>query len=86
MKLRIRDLLEEYKTMDTSYKRWKLPLHRPRDSRNQLKRVYSNDKLTFSMDSFEEYYWYTYYLASLVIGVDAPTEMAISPMVFVLDV
>lgn len=27
--LRIRDLLEEYHTMDTSYKRWSLPLHRP---------------------------------------------------------
>lgn len=63
-KLRIRDLLEEYQTMDASYTRWKLPLHRHKGLGNQLKIFSSNEKPLFFVDLFEGYYQYTYYSTS----------------------
>lgn len=84
-KMMIRDFLEEYKTMDTSYKWWKLPLHRPKGPGNQLKIFSSGKKPPFHVDSFEEYYQYTYYLVGQALGIDALADMTIAPMVLAID-
>lgn len=55
-KLRMRDLLEECCTMDTSYKSWKLPMHRIKGPRNQPRRFSNDERPPLPMDLFEEYY------------------------------
>lgn len=85
MKLRLRELLE-YCSMDTSYKRWKLPLHRPKGLGKQPMRFASNEKPPFFVELFEEYYQNTYYSAGQVLGIEASANVTIAPMVLVIDI
>lgn len=47
--------------MDTSYKRWKFPLHKQQEEGNQLKKFSHNEHPPFEEELFEQYFKYTYY-------------------------
>jgi len=85
-KFRIRDLLTEYRNMSNDYKRWKLPLHRPRDENNKL-RVFSRvEDPPYSIELFEDYFKSTYYSVCQILGVEASMFMEIVPMVLTTDI
>lgn len=71
--------------MDTIYKGWRLPLHKPKRDGNSVP-LEDNDKPPFHIDLFEPYIKYTYFSMCQVLGMEAPEYMSIVPMVIATDV
>lgn len=78
-------LENEYSKLEVVYKRWRLPIHRPRKEDN-LQIFEEDGKPPFSADQFEEYFKNTYYVICQVFGMEAKPFMDITPMVLVVDI
>jgi len=78
-------LEKDYFKLDTTYKGWRLPLHRPRNE-GSLVPFEEGDEPPFHVELFEPYLRYTYYSVGQVLGIEFLEFMSIVPMVISTDI
>lgn len=57
--------------MEDIYKRWRLPIHRPKVA-GSIVPFGGGDKAPFDVTLFLPYFKYTYYYVAQVLGIEAP--------------
>lgn len=71
--------------MDTTYKGWRLPLHRARKYGDLLP-LDDSDGPPFHVDLFEPYLKHTYFSMGQVLGIEVSKFMYIGPMVIATNI
>lgn len=80
----IKKLTQEYFNLEEVYKRWRLPVHRPKVARSIVP-FDKNDKAPYDVNLFHPLFKYTYYCAAQVLGIEAHPLMDIVAMVICVD-
>lgn len=76
--------MQEYFNLEEVYKRWRLPIHRPRVARSIVP-FDKDNKAPYDVNLLYPYFKYTYYCAAQVLGIEARLLMDIVAMVICKD-
>lgn len=77
-------LAQEYFNLEDIYKRWRLPIHRPRVI-GSIVPFGKDEKAPYDVNLFHPYFKYTYYYVAQVLGIEAHPLMDIAAMVIYAD-
>lgn len=78
----LEDLVKEYRRLDTTYTRWRLPLH----MLNLDAPMEVEEGLVLHIILFKTYLKYTYYSVGKVLGLNTPDFMMIESTVIAVDI